>query len=114
MIEILLISILCLTVLTFGGLFLRERRVRRSVEAAPDPAALTDWKKQHFQEQERAWLLEWIKAAPEDFASTEEAWYRRTFYHSAVPETLTEKQRQDLESHLIYWARRRVENKSRY
>jgi hypothetical protein len=86
-------------------------RSRKTGAVTADAGAVLAWKRERFVREERQWLLAWIAADESGMRDIRRRWYKTYAYWV---EALSEQQERQLEKHLVYWARRRVENLSQY
>jgi hypothetical protein len=100
-----------MVVLSVRDAWVSVLRDRRAKAVTADAGAVLAWKRERFVREERQWLLEWITADERGMRDIRRRWYKTYAYWV---ESLSEQQVQQLEGHLIYWARRRVENLSQY
>jgi hypothetical protein len=89
-----------------------QKRVQRKhavKSRAAEVQTLQQVKRERFVQQEREWLLGWIAVGGAEWEKMTEDFRARRYNHLAEPE-----RERKLEEHLVYWARRRVENLSQY
>jgi hypothetical protein len=92
-----------------------QKRVQRKhavKSRAAEVQTLQQVKRERFVQQEREWLLDWIKTDETGMGDVRRRWYKSNAYWCI--DGLSAQQQQKLEDHLIYWARRRAENLSQY